>query len=134
MSDTSSNQGTAQGFPNNISAFVNPETGQLTPMAYRFLLAMWTRTGGGGGSNANVTSGLLTMTDVEDAPTMNTGTMLLMDDVTPGSIPQSLLLMAEGADTVTPTPNPVMAAEMATMQDAPTNYPGLWAMVITDEP
>ena len=134
MSDTSSNQGTAQGFPSNLFAFVNPTTGQLTQLGYRIMLALWNRTGGGGGSNANVTSGLLTMTDVEDAPTMNTGTMLLMDDVTPDSMPQSLLLMAEGADTVAPTPNPVMAAEMATMQDAPTNYPGLWAMVITDEP
>lgn len=42
---------TNQGFPNLPSAFINPKTGVLTDVAYRFLLTLWQRTGGGHGAD-----------------------------------------------------------------------------------
>lgn len=136
MSGTAPPGGNTQGFPNNVIAFTHPTNGQLTPAAYRFLLSIWQRTGGGtgGGGGTTVITGFSLMEDAADAASLSPSALLLTDTVEQTPAPQDgLALMLDTTVCDAPAPNAVMAAEMAAAQDAPKTYPGLWAMIITDE-
>lgn len=135
MSDNPVPPGNTQGFPNNVIAFTHPENGLLTAAAYRFLLSIWQRTGGsGGGGGFLQVNGIQLMDDMADAAGLNPSALLLTDgaEQAPGSVPNVALLL-DGAPSDASASNAVMAAEMMATQDAPKTYPGLWAMVITDE-